>query len=100
RSSRVETGIVASEGIMRAEKRQWIGLEESRDAAEQGRPIRRRVGKPRPIRQAPELLAAHPPPEFLQPLDSVVGLVAGDQAGVDGADRCADDPIRLDSRFV
>src|SRR5262249_8156484 len=34
RSRRVETGIVASQRIMRAEKRQWIGLEESRDAAE------------------------------------------------------------------
>jgi hypothetical protein len=38
RRRRVETGLVAPERIMRAQKRQRIGLEESRDAAEQGRP--------------------------------------------------------------
>src|SRR5262245_24556438 len=54
RSRRVETGLVAPERIMRAQKRQWIRLEESRDAAEQRRPIRRRVGEARPIGQTPE----------------------------------------------
>jgi hypothetical protein len=86
RSRRVEAGLVAPERIMRAQKGQRIGLEESRDAAEQRRPIRRRVGEARPIGQTPELLAPHPPPEFLQPLHAIVGLVARDQAGIDGAD--------------
>src|SRR5262249_58575282 len=51
---RVEAGAVASERIVRAEKSQRIGLEESRNAAEQGRPIGRGVGEPRPVRQTPE----------------------------------------------
>jgi hypothetical protein len=96
----VEPGIVAPERIVRAEKRERIGLEESRNAAEHGRPIRRCVAEARPIRQAPELLAPHAPPELLEPLNAIVGLVAGNQAGIDGADRGADDPIRPDSRFV
>jgi hypothetical protein len=33
-------------------------------------------------------------------LHAIVGLVAGDQAGIDGADRGADDPIGLDPRFM
>src|SRR5262249_34037902 len=52
------------------------------------------------MRQTPELLAPHPLPEFHQPLHAIVGLVASDQAGIDGADRGADDPIRLDPRFM
>src|SRR5262249_39488453 len=69
-------------------------------ATEQGRPIGRRVGEPRPIRQTPELLAPHPAPEFLQPVEAMLGLVARDQTGVDGANRRADDPIRLHPRLM
>jgi len=100
RRRRVEAGAVPSERIVRAEKSQRIGLEESWNAAEQGRPIGRGVGKPRPVRQAPEFLALHPAPEFLQPVEAMLGLVAGDQAGIDGADRGTDDPVRLDPAFV
>jgi hypothetical protein len=39
-------------------------------------------------------------PEFFQFRQPVFRLVAGDQAGIDGADRCADDPVRFDSGFV
>jgi len=60
----------------------------------------RGVGEPRPVHQTPEFLALHPAPEFLQPVEAILGLIAGDQAGVDGADRRADDPIRLDPGFV
>jgi hypothetical protein len=95
-----EAGVVASERIVRAEKCQRIGRKESRNAAEHGRPIRRRLGEAGPIRQTPELFAPHPPPELLEPLHAIVGLVAGNQAGIDGANRGADDPIRLDSGFV
>src|SRR5262245_47388779 len=52
------------------------------------------------MREAPELLAAHASPEFLQSLEPVRRLVAGDQTGIDRADRCADDPIRLDAGLV
>src|SRR5262245_60119625 len=85
---------------MRAEEGKRVGLEESRNPAEQGRPVRRRVGQLRPARQAPELLAPHPAPELLQPVEAILRLVARDQAGIDGADRGADDPIRLDTRLV
>ena len=39
-------------------------------------------------------------PKFLQPVEAMLGLVAGDQAGIDGADRGTDDPVRLDPAFV
>src|SRR5262245_8446946 len=100
RSGRVETGLVLPERIMRAEEGKRIGLEEARNAAEQRRPVGGRVGQLRPARQAPELLAPHPAPELLQPVEAVLRLVARDQAGIDGADRGADDPIRLDARLV
>src|SRR5262249_26634337 len=93
---RVEAGAVPSEWIVRAEKSQRIGLEESGNSAEQGRPIGRGVGEPWPVRQTPEFLALHAAPELLQPVEAMLGLVAGDQASVDGADRSADDPVRLD----
>src|SRR5260221_4579850 len=100
RSRRVEAGFVLSERIVRAEKSQRLGLEESGNAAHQGRPVRRRAAKHRPVRQTPELLAPHTTPEFLQPVEAILGLVARDQTGVDGADRRADDPIRLDPGFM
>src|SRR6516162_8865275 len=100
RCGRVEAGAVASERIVRAEKGKRIGFEEAWNAGEQGRPIGRGVGEPRPVRQTPEFLALHPAPEFLQPVDAMFGLVAGDEASVDGADRRADDPIGLDPGLV
>ena len=42
----------------------------------------------------------HAAPEFLQRGQAVRRLVAGDQAGVDGADRGADHPVRLDAGLV
>ena len=36
-------------------------------------------------------------PEFLQPVDAFVGVVAGDDRGVDGADRDAGNPFRLEA---
>jgi len=36
----------------------------------------------------------------LQFLHAVLRLVAGDQAGIDGADGGADHPVRPDTRFV
>jgi hypothetical protein len=37
----------------------------------------------------------HEVPELAQPVDPVLGRVAGDQRGIDGADRDAGDPVRL-----
>ena len=36
----------------------------------------------------------------LQPRQPVLRRIAGDQAGVDGADRGADDPVRLDAGLM
>ena len=55
---------------------------------------------PGQVQSAPTLLAPHPVPELLQPGQAILRLVAGDQAGVDGADRCADDPVGLDAGLV
>jgi len=38
----------------------------------------------------------HHVPEFLQPLDALFALIAGDDRGVDRADRDAGDPVRLE----
>ena len=38
----------------------------------------------------------HHLPEFLQALDALLALIAGDDRGVDGADRDAGDPFRLE----
>src|SRR5262245_19416599 len=87
--------------MVRRAERERIGLEESRQAAEQRRPVALRVVKSRPRdRQAPLRLALHAAPEFLQPLHAVFDVIAGDEAGIDGADRGADDPVGLDSRLV
>ncbi len=38
----------------------------------------------------------HHLPEFLEAIDALVGLVAGDDRGIDGADRDARDPFRFE----
>ena len=100
RRGRVEPGFVLSQGIVRAQERERIGLEEARNAAEQSRPIGRGVGQPGPGRETPKLLAPHPAPEFLQPVETIFALIAGNEARIDRADGGADDPVRLDFRFV
>ena len=50
--------------------------------------------------RSPEWLALHLTPELLNPFQPLIEFVAGDDGGVDGSDRRADDPIRLDSRLV
>src|SRR5262249_46753674 len=77
-----------------------VGLEESRDAAKHCRPVVRGVGSRRPARAAPQRLAAAAATKLLKPGEPVLGLVAGNQARIDGADRGADDPVRFDLRFV
>src|SRR6516164_10072607 len=57
RRCRIEPGFVLSQGIVRAQKREWIRLEEARNAAEQRGPIGCGVGQPGPGRETPKLLA-------------------------------------------
>src|SRR6516225_9754121 len=92
RSGLVESGLLRSEVKMRAKKRSRVRLEKSGDSAEHGRPIADAVVDSRPGGKAPELLAFHPPPELFQPIQAVSRLVAGDQAGVDCANRSPDNP--------
>jgi hypothetical protein len=48
----------------------------------------------------PPRLEFHRRPEFTQAIKSLVGRVAGDDAGIDGPARSADDPVGLDAGFV
>src|ERR687892_2580381 len=45
-------------------------------------------------------LVCHPVPELPEPWQAVRHFIAGDQARIDGADRGADDPVRLDAGLV
>ena len=101
RLGRVVAGMVGAERDLRAEEGLWIDLEEPGNAGRQRPPRRERIGDAGPGRkQAPEIRALHAAPELLQPIEAVFAPVAGDDAGVDGADRGADDPIGLDARLV
>ena len=101
RLGRVVAGMVGAERDMRAEEGLRVDLEETGNAGRQRSPRGERVGDAGPGRkQAPEVRALHAAPELLQPVEAVFAPVAGDDAGVDGADRCADDPIGLDARLV
>ena len=45
----------------------------------------------------PRAVGRHLRPKFAQPIDSVIRRIACDDGGVDGADRYAGNPIRLNS---
>src|SRR5476649_1399836 len=47
-----------------------------------------------------ERILLHAVPELAQPLQPQLRRIAGDDGAVDGADRCADHPIRLQPRLV
>src|SRR5262249_18404362 len=100
RCRRIEPRCVLAEQIVGAHERPWVGLEKARYSAKQRGPVRGRVGKSRPGRKAPEFLASHAAPELLQPINAILRLIASDQAGIDRADGCADDSIRLNVGFV
>src|SRR6516162_193732 len=96
----VESGLLCSKVKVRAEKRSRVRLEKSRDSAEHGRPIADGIVNSGPGRETPKLLAFHPPPELFQPVQAVSRLVAGNEAGVNRADRSPDDPVGLDARLM
>ena len=52
------------------------------------------------VAKTPDRVLLHLLPEFAQPRQPVLRRIARDQAGIDGADRGADDPVRLDAGFV
>ena len=97
----VVSGPLGTERIVVAGVGQRIGPEEPGNAVDHGRPVGQlfiEAGKR--ARKAPDRTLLHPLPEFLQARQAVFRRIAGDQAGIDGADRGADDPVRLDAGFV
>ncbi|MGY2934247.1 hypothetical protein ACVWZ6_003849 [Bradyrhizobium sp. GM6.1] len=81
--------------------RQWIGTEEAGNAVGQGRPIGElfiEAGKRGA--QIPDRILLHPFPELLQAQQPLVRRVARNEPRIDGADRGADDPVRLDAGLV
>ena len=80
---------------------QRVGPEEGRDARGDGEQVATSGPQHRHgAEQAMQRTVLHAAPELLEPLQPVGGLVAGDQAGIDGADRGADHPVRLDAGLV
>jgi hypothetical protein len=101
RRGRVIAGIIGAERIAVAGMGQRIGPEEARNAVGHGRPVRELFIEARKdVAKAPDRILLHLLPELAQTRQSVLWRIAGDQAGVDGADRGADDPVRLDPGFM
>ena len=94
-------GALGTERIVVAGVGQRIGSEEPRDPVRHGRPVEQLfVEAWKRARKAPDRTLLHPFPELLQAGQTVFRRIARDQAGIDGADRGADDPVRLDAGFV
>src|SRR5262245_36927860 len=53
-----------------------------------------------PAQGAPEARTLYAMPEFFEFRQAILWLIAGDDAGIDGADGGADDPVGLDARLV
>jgi hypothetical protein len=80
---------------------QWVGPEETGNSIGHRRPIRQlfiEAGKN--VAKFPDRILLHLLPEFAQTRQPVLRRVAGDQAGIDGADRGADNPVRLDAGLM
>src|SRR5215472_19269264 len=68
----------------------WVGRKEAGHAGQQCREAAPWALEP----------ACEARPELVQPLKPIDDLVAGDDGSIDGADRRADHPVRLDAGFV
>src|SRR6516225_7464418 len=82
-SSRVcRSDAVYPQRDVRSPERRQMGLEKSGNASDKGRPVRPRVGDPRPSRQErPATRALHPAPELVELGETILRLVARDDAG-------------------
>jgi hypothetical protein len=92
---------VGAKRIIGPGMRQRIGLKETGNSIRYRRPKGQffiEAGKY--PRETPDRALLHPPPEFAQSRQAVVRYVAGNQARINSADRCADDPVRLDPRLM
>ncbi len=97
----IVSGPVGAKRIVVAGMGQRIRSEKPRNAVCHRRPVRQffiEAGKY--IAETPDWILLHPLPEFLQPQQAILRRVTGDQTGIDGADRCPDDPVRLNPGLV
>ena len=97
----IVAGVVGAERIAVAGMSQRIGPEETGNAVGHRRPVRELSLKPGKMSRKLQIrILLHLLPELAQARQPVLRRIAGDQAGVDGADRGADDPVRLDAGLV
>ncbi len=97
----VEGGMLDADRRVEPERHGAVGREVTRNAAEDRHPIiGGAAGQLAERRIAPQRLALDPLPEFAQAIKTHGGVIAGDDGGVDGADRGPDDPVRFDLGFV
>src|SRR3954468_11614144 len=81
--------------------RQWVGAEEAGNAVGHRRPVGELfVEAGDDVAETPDRMLLHPLPELAQTRQSILRRVAGDETRVDGADRGADDPVRLDAGLM
>src|SRR6516225_10700249 len=101
RCGRIESGTIHPQWNVRSPECRQMRLKKPGDASQKGRPVRPRVRHSRPSRcERPSTRALHPVPELVELGEPVLWLIARDDAGVDGTNRRADDPIRLDPRLM
>jgi hypothetical protein len=101
RGRRVVTGAFDAELRVRGQPRERVGHEERGDAADDRGQVGRHVHDAgQESREVVRGVLLDACPERAQPVEPVLPRVAGDQRRVDGADRRADHPVGLDTRFV
>ena len=101
RRGRVIAGLISTQRIAVAGMGQRVGPEEAGNAVGHRRPVRELFVEARKdVSKTPDRILLHLLPEFAQARQPVLRRIAGDQAGIDGADRGADDPVRLDAGLV
>ena len=96
RRCRVVAGALGAQGHPRAPKGQRVGLEEAIHPGSHGHGVGpHRTADPGSCGHLPERAVLDPAPELLKARQPLARRIAGDQAGVDGADRGADHPVGL-----
>jgi len=101
RCSGVVASLVGAKPIAIAEMCKRIGRKEAANAAGDRRPEREPLVKTQKgAAKIPDRIQLHALPEIAQCCKPQLGRIAGNQARCNGADRGADDPVRLDACFM
>ena len=86
---------------MLTQPRHGVRREERRHTARHRHHVGKRIAQPgEELGQEGAGTLLDTPPEGAQAFETMLWRVAGDQRGVDGANRRADDPIRFDAGLV